>query len=93
MREERLAGFFKTLSDPTRMRMLYALMNAELCVNELAEALGMNQSAVSHQLRILRDSRMITARRRGQQMLYSLADAQIKTVLQEGERYLARGTV
>lgn len=88
VKEKKLAEFFKVFSDSTRVRVLYALMDSEFCVNELADELNMNQSAVSHQLRVLRDSRMINARRSGKQMLYSMADNHVKTLIQEGEKYL-----
>ena len=87
-RESRLAAFFMLLSNPTRMRMLYALMDVEYCVSDLAERLEMNQSAISHQLRLLRESGVITARRKGKQMLYSIADDHIRAVIHEGEKYL-----
>ena len=73
---------FKTISEPSRLKILFALSVGELCVEHIVEAVGGNQSAVSHQLRILRDNRMIKSRREGQNILYSLADAHVLAVLE-----------
>jgi DNA-binding transcriptional ArsR family regulator len=70
----RLAETFKALSDPTRVRIVSLLADAELCVCDLAAALGMSQSAVSHQLRTLRDLRLVRWRREGRQIFYTLDD-------------------
>ena len=88
MEEKKIAEFFKALSDTTRVRLIYAIMDSELCVSELAQRLNMNQSAVSHQLRVLRSSSIINARRDGKQMLYSMADGHIKSVMRQAEEYL-----
>ncbi len=69
-----LAETFKALSDPTRIRIVSLLIASELCVCDLAAALGMSQSAVSHQLRILRDRRLVRWRRHGRQVFYALDD-------------------
>jgi len=69
---ERLARTFKALGDPTRSRLVYALSVEELCVSELAEALGASLSATSHQLRILRDLEIVRVRRAGKSQLYAL---------------------
>ena len=74
---ELLAETFKALSDPTRVRMVSLLADAELCVCDLAAALGMSQSAVSHQLRTLRDMRIVRRRRDGRQIFYSLDDEHV----------------
>lgn len=79
---ERLAAQFKTISEPSRLKILFALREGEMCVYHIVEAVGGNQSAVSHQLRILRDNRIIKARREGQNILYSLADAHVLAVLE-----------
>ena len=76
-----LADVFKVLGDPTRLRILRVLMNQEVCVRDIADELGMGQSAVSHQLRILRDARLVQFRRDGKTVYYSLADAHVFTLL------------
>ncbi len=67
-----LADFFKAMADPTRVRMLSALAHTELCVNDLTMILNMEQSAVSHQLRALREWRLVRARKAGRQVYYTL---------------------
>ena len=79
---ENLSNEFKAISEPSRLKILLALREGEMCVYHIVEAVGGNQSAVSHQLRILRDNRIIKARRDGQNILYSLADAQVIAVLE-----------
>lgn len=73
----RLAGIFRALSDPTRVRLVSLLSGAELCVGDLAEALEMSQSAVSHQLRLLRDLGLVRRRREGRQIFYALDDQHV----------------
>lgn len=73
----KLCGAFKALSEPSRMKILLALTQGELCVYHIVAAVGGTQSAVSHQLRILRDNRIIRARRDGQNIVYSLADEHV----------------
>ena len=73
----RLADLFKALSDPTRVRIVSLLAGAELCVCDLSAALGMSQSAVSHQLRTLRDMRLVRWRRDGRQIFYTLDDEHV----------------
>ena len=77
----RLADLFKVFGDGTRIRILYVLLEAEVCVCDLANLLGMTQSAVSHQLRILKQAMLIKARRDGKTVFYSLADDHVKTIL------------
>lgn len=79
-----LAETFKALADPARAKILYALEHAELCVCDLAEIVGITDSAVSHQLRILRGLRLVKYRRDGRQVYYSLADDHIRTLLAQG---------
>jgi DNA-binding transcriptional ArsR family regulator len=76
-----LANLFKALADPTRVRMIAALADAELCVGDLTALLGMQQSAVSHQLRTLREWRLVKRTRRGRLMYYSLDDAHVRDLL------------
>ncbi len=78
----RIAAIFKSVSEPSRLKILFALRHGEMCVYHIVEAVGGTQSAVSHQLRILRDNRLIKARRDGQNIAYSLADEHIVAVLE-----------
>ncbi len=78
----RLAETFKALSDPTRVRMLHALSHAELCVGDLAAVLEMSESAVSHQLRLLRSLRVVRARRDGKLVFYTLDDEHVARLFQ-----------
>ena len=73
----RLAEFFKALSDPSRVRIISALSETELCVHDLSAALGMSQSAVSHQLRSLRDLHVVRYRKEGRHVYYQLDDEHI----------------
>ncbi|MBR5289001.1 MAG: helix-turn-helix transcriptional regulator [Clostridia bacterium] len=85
--EERLydlAELFKVFGDSTRVRILYTLLEAEFCVCHLAQALNMTQSAVSHQLRILKNSKLVKSRREGKTIIYSLADSHVMTILAQG---------
>ena len=84
-----LADVFKVLGDPTRLRILRVLMNQEVCVRDIADELGMGQSAVSHQLRILRDARLVQFRRDGKTVYYSLADAHVYTLLDAGLEHVS----
>jgi DNA-binding transcriptional ArsR family regulator len=77
-----LAATFKALADPTRVRMLHALSHAELCVGDLANVLGMTESAVSHQLRLLRSLRVVRARRDGKLVFYTLDDEHVARLFQ-----------
>ena len=79
-----LAELFKSLGDPTRVRILWALSLHEMCVCELASSLEMNQSAVSHQLRLLKNARLVRARREGRSIYYSLADAHVSLLFSQG---------
>ncbi len=76
-----LADFFKVFGDSTRMRILFALEDVPLCVCDLADLLGMTKSAISHQLKILRQNDLITYRRRGKNVYYSLADAHVDAII------------
>ncbi len=79
-----LADLFKIFGDPTRVRILYTLAAGELCVCDIASVLGMSQSAISHQLRILKGTRLVKFRREGKTVYYSLADSHVETILQQG---------
>ena len=79
-----LADLFKAFSDTTRVKLLYALMEGELCVADLTEKTGATQSAVSHQLRSLKQLDLVRGRKDGKQVIYSLADDHVRTILQMG---------
>ncbi len=78
----RVCAELKAISEPSRLKILLALRQGELCVYHIVQAVGGMQSAVSHQLRILRDNRIVKARRDGQNIVYSLADAHVVAVLE-----------
>ena len=83
-----LAELFKVFGDSTRIRILYVLFEAELCVCDIASLLNMGQSAISHQLRILKQMRLVKFRRDGRSVLYSLADSHIETILAQGMEHI-----
>jgi len=79
-----LAEVFRTLADPTRVKLLYALSKKELCVCDLAAVIGASESAVSHQLRLLRTQKLVRFRREGKIVYYSLADKHVEKLFQQG---------
>ncbi|WP_054693468.1 ArsR/SmtB family transcription factor [Syntrophomonas palmitatica] len=79
-----LAEIFKTLGDPTRIKLLFALMNQELCVCDLAALIEMSESAVSHQLRVLRSQKLVKYRREGKNLFYSLDDEHVNNLFAQG---------
>ncbi len=83
-----LAELFKVFGDSTRIRILFVLFEAEVCVCDLAEALGMTQSAISHQLRILKQNKLVKNRREGKSVFYSLADDHVRTIIAQGRDHL-----
>jgi DNA-binding transcriptional ArsR family regulator len=87
----RLAEMFRALSDPTRVRIVSLLSEAELCVCDLAAALDMSQSAVSHQLRTLRDLQLVRWRREGRQVFYALDDEHVADLFQRGLDHVTHG--
>jgi DNA-binding transcriptional ArsR family regulator len=87
-----LAEIFKVFGDPTRVRILQALRHSELCVCDLSALLSMSQSAVSHQLRILRGARLVRNRREGRVIYYSLMDDHVKTILDVGNEHLSEAS-
>ena len=80
----RTAELFKVFGDPTRIRILHALFEQELCVQEIADTLSMTQSAISHQLRILKQSALVKYRRDGKTIYYSLNDDHVETIMKQG---------
>lgn len=83
-----LADLFKVFSDTTRIKILFALMAEDLSVGEIAEATNTSQSAVSHQLRILKQARLVKFRRDGKQVIYSLSDDHVYTMLSQGMTHI-----
>jgi len=81
---EYIAELFKGFADPTRVHILSLLVEQELCVTDIAEAVELSQSAISHQLRFLKQMHLIKFRREGKNILYSLADDHVRTILQMG---------
>ena len=79
-----LAEFFKVFGDTTRLKILYVLLSAEMCVFDISAVLGMSQSAISHQLRVLKQMDLVKNRRDGKTVFYSLADGHIVTILSQG---------
>ena len=79
-----IGELFKGFADPPRVHILYLLVEQELCVYDIAEAVEISQSAISHQLRLLKQMHLIKFRREGKNILYSLADDHVKTILQMG---------
>ena len=82
-----LAELFKVFGDSTRIRILFVLFEAEVCVCDLAKALNMTQSAISHQLRILKQSKLVKSRREGKSIFYSLADEHVRTIIDQGKEH------
>lgn len=83
-----LADLFKVFGDTTRIKILYALMTKDRCVADLAEEIGATQSAVSHQLRTLKQSRLVRAKRDGKNVIYSLSDGHVHTMLAQGMTHI-----
>lgn len=83
-----LAELFKALGDYTRVRILFALSVSELCVCALAEVLDMSQSAISHQLRLLRAARLVKYRKEGKNVFYALDDDHVQNLLQQGIEHI-----
>lgn len=83
-----LAELFKVFGDSTRIRILFVLFEAEVCVCDLAEALHMTQSAISHQLKILKNSKLVKSRREGKSVFYSLADGHVRTIIAQGREHI-----
>lgn len=83
-----LADLFKVFGDTTRIRILFVLFKSELCVCDLAESLNMTQSAISHQLKVLKQSKLIKSRREGKSIFYSLADSHVSTMIAQGLEHI-----
>ena len=83
-----LSEFFKIFGDSTRIKILYVLSQSEMCVCDIATLLQMGQSAISHQLRVLKQMRLVSFRREGKTVFYSLADSHIQTILDQGMEHI-----
>ncbi len=83
-----LADLFKMFADSTRVKILYALHDGEHSVTEICDSIDMSQSAVSHQLKLLKSSKLISARREGKSMIYSLADDHVRTIIAMGKEHI-----
>ncbi|MEE1013565.1 MAG: metalloregulator ArsR/SmtB family transcription factor [Clostridia bacterium] len=83
-----LAELFKVFGDSTRIRILYVLSESELCVCDLAQILGVSQNAVSHQLRVLKNNKLVRYRREGKMIFYSLADDHVKSIINQGMEHV-----
>ena len=83
-----LAELFKVFGDSTRIRILFVLFETEVCVCDLAQALNMTQSAIYHQLRILKQNKLVKNRREGKSIFYSLADDHVRTIIAQGREHL-----
>ena len=83
-----LAELFKVFGDSTRIRILYALFESELCVNDIAQLLNLGQSAVSHQLRILKDAKLVKFRREGKIIFYALDDDHVRNIISMGMEHV-----
>lgn len=81
---QNLAEFYKVFADPTRLKIMFALLCSEMCVYDIALLLGMSQSAISHQLRVLKQMDLVKNRREGKTIFYSPADSHIVTILSQG---------
>lgn len=84
-----LADLFRVFGDSTRIKILYVLFESEMCVCDIAQLLNMNQSAISHQLRVLKQSKLVKYRRDGKTVFYSLADGHVRTILGQGMEHVA----
>ncbi|MBO4992566.1 MAG: winged helix-turn-helix transcriptional regulator [Firmicutes bacterium] len=83
-----LAELFKVFGDTTRIKILYVLFESDMCVCDIAELLNMGQSAISHQLRVLKQAQLVKFRREGKQVIYSLADDHVRTIINNGMEHI-----
>lgn len=84
-----LAELYKVFGDSTRIRILYVLFEADLCVCDIAQLLNMSQSAISHQLRVLKQACLVKFRREGKSVIYSLADDHVRTIIDQGMEHIS----
>ena len=90
-RLKELSDLFKLFGDATRIKILYSLFESELCVCAISELLGMTQSSISHQLKILKDGNLISNRREGKTIYYFLADDHVRTIIGQGYEHITEG--
>lgn len=83
-----LADLFKIFGDTTRIKILYALSETELCVFEISELLSMTQSAISHQLKVLKDAKLVSSRREGKTIIYFLTDEHVRSIIDCGYEHI-----
>ena len=83
-----LAELFKVFGDSTRIKILYALFEAELCVCDISQLVGVSQTAISHQLRVLKNSKLVKFRREGKTVFYSLADDHVRRIIGQGMEHI-----
>lgn len=83
-----LAELFKAFGDSTRIKILYALFESELCVCDIAQLVGVSQTAISHQLRVLKNSKLVKFRRDGKTLFYSLSDDHVRRIIQQGMAHI-----
>lgn len=83
-----LAELFKVFGDTTRIKILYVLFQSEMCVCDIAQLLNMGQSAISHQLKVLKQNKLVKFRRSGKSVLYSLADSHVRTIIDQGMEHI-----
>ncbi|MGM0379544.1 MAG: ArsR/SmtB family transcription factor [Bacillota bacterium] len=83
-----LADFFKVFGDSTRIKIIFVLLKSEMCVCDIASTLDMSQSAISHQLRVLRNNRLVKYRKEGKTVYYSLDDAHVEKIFDQGYEHL-----
>jgi len=83
-----LSDLFKIFGDSTRLKILFVLFESEVCVCDLAELLNMTQSAISHQLKVLKQSKLVTNRREGKSIFYSLADDHVRSIIAQGREHV-----
>ena len=83
-----LGDLFKVFGDTTRIKIMYALHEDEMCVCAIADLLGMTQSAISHQLKVLKDANLVTTRRAGKTIYYRLADEHVKSIIAQGYEHI-----
>ncbi len=84
-----LSDLFRIFADSTRIRILYVLFESEMCVCDIAQVLGMTQSAISHQLRALKSAKLVKSRREGKTVFYALADGHVRTIINQGLEHIA----
>ena len=84
-----LSDLFRLFGDTTRVKILFSLFESEMCVCDIAQLLGMTQSAISHQLRSLKQSKLVKYRREGKTVFYSLADGHVRTILDQGMEHIS----